>query len=244
MLDNSHETLSPPPANCTLWRYMDLAKFLSLLESRSLHFPRADQFQDPYEGAWSRAGIRLFRESATSSGLPEGAVDQFIGHADDFRRQMYISCWFMGEHESAAMWKLYLQSPEGVAIKTDVDTLVEGLEQSPLTARTTMVKYVDYDTTPIPFGNLLFPFVHKRLSFSHEAELRAIIWAEEASNRPQIATDATAVMIGVAPEQLIKAVHVSPTAPRWFGALIEQVVKRYSLALPVVRSSLYDRPSY
>ena len=40
-----------------------------------------------------------------------------------------------------------------------------------------MVKYVDYDKVPIALGNHFFPFVHKRLSFAHETELRAIIWS-------------------------------------------------------------------
>lgn len=37
-----------------LWRYMDLAKFLALLEDRALYFARADKLGDPFEGA---AGI-------------------------------------------------------------------------------------------------------------------------------------------------------------------------------------------
>ena len=35
----------------TLWRYMDLAKFLSLLDESSLYFTRIDHFNDSYEGA-------------------------------------------------------------------------------------------------------------------------------------------------------------------------------------------------
>jgi len=244
MLDNKHESFFPPSANCTLWRYMDLTKFLSLLENRSLFFPRADQFEDPYEGTWSRAGVALLRDPATSGGLPPQAVDQMLQATEEFRRQMFISCWFASEHESAAMWKLYLQSPEGVAIQTDHDTLAAALERSPLRVRTTMVRYVDYDKVPIPFGNLFFPFVHKRLSFAHETELRAIVWSSENVNKTQIPEGVTAVTIDVIPEELIKTVHVSPTAPKWFGQLVEHILRRYALPIPVVRSSLYDRPSY
>lgn len=244
MLDNKHESFFPPDANCTLWRYMDLTKFLSLLENRSLFFPRADQFDDPYEGAFSRAGVALLRDPMTNGGLPQEVVDRMLKHSEDVRRQMFISCWFASEHESAAMWKLYLQSPEGVAIQADHDNLATALDRSPLRVRTTMVKYVDYDRVAIPFGNLFFPFVHKRLSFAHETELRAIIWSFEDVNKAQIPEEATSVMIDVIPEELIKSVHVSPTAPNWFGQLVEQILRRYALPIPVVRSSLYDRPSY
>jgi hypothetical protein len=34
-----------------LWRYMDFAKFVSLLETRSIHFARADVLGDSFEGA-------------------------------------------------------------------------------------------------------------------------------------------------------------------------------------------------
>ncbi|MCF6159044.1 MAG: hypothetical protein E3K32_10850 [wastewater metagenome] len=244
MLNNEHECFFPPTVNCTLWRYMDLTKLLSLLENRSLFFPRADQLNDPYEGAWSRAGVALLRDPGTSGGVPPEAVDQLLKATEDLRRNTFISCWFAREHESAAMWKLYLQSPEGVAIRTDHDTLGTALERSPLVVRTTMVKYVDYDKVPIPFRNALFPFVHKRLSFEHETELRAIIWSLEDVNNTQIPKGATGVMVDIIPEELIKSVYVSPTAPKWFGHLVEQILRRYGLSTQVVRSSLYDRPSY
>lgn len=33
-----------------IWKYMNLEKFVSLLDTRSLFFTRADKFEDPYEG--------------------------------------------------------------------------------------------------------------------------------------------------------------------------------------------------
>lgn len=244
MLDNGHEAMFPPKGNCSLWRYTDLTKLLSLLESQQLFFPRSDQFDDPYEGAFSRAGVALFREQAKKSGIPAESVEMVIKNAPRFREGMFISCWNAAEHESAAMWKLYLQSAEGVAIRADHESLCAALQKSPLVIRTSMVQYVDYDQVPVPMNNGFFPFVHKRLSFSHEAELRAIIWSWEDKNRTQIPGDATSVSVDIEPRDLIQAVHVSPSAPLWFGRLVEQLMRRYGLNVPVVRSTLYDRPSY
>ena len=182
MLDNKHESFFPPPANCVLWRYMDLTKLLSLLESNRLFFPRSDKFDDPYEGAWSQAGVKLLRDPTTNGGMPPEAVESFIAHAEQMKQQMFISCWFTSDHESAAMWQLYLQSPEGIAIKTDRDSLTAAIDAAPYKGRTTIVRYIDYETTPIPFGNLFFPFIHKRLSFADENEIRAIIWSQEDVN--------------------------------------------------------------
>jgi len=243
VLGNNHEAMFPPKGNCSLWRYMDLTKLLSLLEDRQLFLPRSDKFKDPYEGAFSMAGVTLIREEARSGIGPE-AVEMMIRNAPRFREGMFISCWNAAEHESAAMWELYLQSPEGVAIRTDHQQLCAALENSPFMARTTMVQYIDYAVTPIPMNNVFFPFVHKRLNFAHEAELRAIIWAWEHTNRDQIPAEATAVQVDIDPTDFIQAIHISPTAPRWFGRLVEQLIRRYRLDVPVVQSTLYDRPAY
>lgn len=244
MLDNNHESFFPPTSNCTLWRYMDLTKLLSLLENRKIFFPRSDKFDDPYEGAWSQAGIRLLRDPANNGGLPPQVVEQFIAATEKMRKEMYISCWFASDHESAAMWQLYLQSPEGIAIRTDHDSLTKAIDAAPLRGRTTIVRYINYETTPIPFGNLFFPFIHKRLSFAHENELRAIIWSQEDVNKSQVAAGSTSIVIDVDPATFIKEIYVSPKAPVWFGQLVEQLIARYSLAIPIVRSGLYERPTY
>src|SRR6202011_2831368 len=113
-------------------------KLLSILENRQLLFARADQFDDPYEGAWSSAGVTLLRDPKWNGGMLPHAVETFIALAETMRRQTFLNCWCASEHESAAMWKLYLQSSEGVAIRTDHDALGRSLEQSSLSVRTTM----------------------------------------------------------------------------------------------------------
>jgi hypothetical protein len=244
MLDKSHPCFNSPKSNCTLWRYMDLTKLLSLLENRKLFFPRADQFEDPYEGSWPKASVALMRDKTKNGGLPSSLADVLLQDAENQRREMYISCWFASEHESAAMWKLYLQSCEGIAIRTDHDTLCRVLDVSPLSIRASSVTYIDYDKAIIPPNNGFFPYLHKRLSFAHENELRAIVWAREDVNRPQIPNDALLVAVDIVPEDLIQAVHVSPTAPSWFGILVEQLLKRYGLRCPVEKSGLYERPTF
>lgn len=244
MLDNTHTAIYAPGTNRTLWRYTDLTKLLSLLETRKLFFPRSDRFDDPYEGAQSRAGVALVRNQLADAGVDANVINQILSNNDQFRESMFISCWCAQEFESAAMWKLYLQSQEGVAIRTSHDRLCAELVKSPLRIRTSMVQYVDYDSVVIPMGNVFFPFVHKRLSFAHESELRAIIWSIEDVNRPQISEGTTIIGIDVDPNALIEAVHVSPTAPRWFGDLVEQLMVRYGLNAEVIRSTLYERPTY
>jgi hypothetical protein len=47
------------------------------------------------------------------------------------------------------------------------------------------VNYIDYDTQFFNAGQMLNYIVHKRLSFSHERELRAIFWEMDGSPEAQ-----------------------------------------------------------
>lgn len=40
-----------PEDDSVIWRFQDLAKFISSLKERALYLPRADKFEDQFEGA-------------------------------------------------------------------------------------------------------------------------------------------------------------------------------------------------
>ncbi|WP_138434132.1 hypothetical protein [Winogradskyella algicola] len=244
MLDNTHPNFYHPKQNYTIWRYMDFTKLLSLLEDKSLFFSRSDKFEDPYEGAWTKPSIDSLKERFSKGELPKKILERFIETIELEKTRMFINCWFISENESAAMWDLYLQSPEGIAIKSDHEALSKAIEKSKLIGRTSMVKYINYDTTYIPTGNLFFPFLHKRSSFSHEKELRAIFWSEEDINKSHFNNDQTFLNLDIEPTELIKEIYVSPRAPKWFGELVGKVLSRYELNIPIIKSGLYERPIY
>lgn len=47
----------PDDLDTPIWRYMDMYKFQSLLETRALYLCRADLLQDRFEGTYSRHQI-------------------------------------------------------------------------------------------------------------------------------------------------------------------------------------------
>jgi hypothetical protein len=79
----------------------------------------------------------------------------------------------MNEHESAAMWKLYSTSNEAVCIQSTYRRLRQCLPQCVMIGE---VNYINYETQGFAADNGLNFITHKRLSFSHERELRAILW--------------------------------------------------------------------
>jgi hypothetical protein len=104
-----------------VWRYMDLAKFLDLIQTSELHFTRLDQLEDPYEHAIQTAACR--RKPLDSE-------------------TMYVNCWILSEYESAAMGTIFGGS-SGIALQSsrwrigsvlDGPSTLEGIEGASTTA--------------------------------------------------------------------------------------------------------------
>ena len=107
-----------------LWRYMDFAKFVSLLEHRALFFARADKLGDPFEGAWSDVNHKLLeqgKKAETNKDVSNWmeAWSLIARSARDQRRFTLVNCWHASDHESEAMWRLYSGVGYGIAVRTD-----------------------------------------------------------------------------------------------------------------------------
>lgn len=238
--------------DAVLWRYVDLYKWLDMLQTSELHLTRVDQMEDRWEGAYSTVNVAM-RPSMYGKDWPMMAAS--IPKMYEFARtHVYLNCWYMGEEESAGMWKLYDTVGKGVAIRTTAGRLKESLVGShkpPISGA--KVQYVDYSKTLIPEGNVFFPCVHKRSSFSHEREYRLLaMWTPGALER-----DADGKAIRLEPDvppalfreaidlgRLVEAVYVSPDAPSWVARVVDEVTGKYMPGLSVRHSDLAADPVY
>ena len=216
-----------------LRRYMDFTKFLALLEDSSLFFSNATRFEDPYEGAFSKAnkqhrGFVLSRSQQDATRITGPDTENYA-----------ISCWYAATHESAAMWQLYAGSSDAIAIRTSFGKLRAAL---PECIRIGLVKYADYNQQWISEQDPIHRFLYKRISFKHEAELRAIV----DLNDPESALSGRVVdgnyVLGLDLNRLITHVFVSPKSQDWYFDLVRKVCIRYGLKVQPIRSSLYDGP--
>ena len=166
----------------TIWRYMDFTKFVSLISMRSLFFCRADRFEDPFEGSIPKKDfekqITKMKSKSREFNKEKALYEKF---AEEYRKSVYINCWHINKYESAALWKLYLKSNEGITIRSTRSRLSSSLMCSNFSILTAHVKYIDYDKDNVLMPTNLTPFIYKRKSFQHERELRAII-ADFVSN--------------------------------------------------------------
>lgn len=125
---------SIPSDETVIWRFMDLAKFVSLLKDKALFMTRADKFEDQFEGAvwaeedadrYNEALMGYYAEMLEGKAVPKELLDNERNANRLLRMNSYINCWYEGEHESMAMWRLYASGKEakGVAVKTTVGQL-------------------------------------------------------------------------------------------------------------------------
>lgn len=285
-----------PDFEASLWRYVNFAQLVSMLDRNSLFFCRADKLGDPFEGAWSDPALEVLclgddgrlevtgdqmslysanKELLMSfdlSGFPEcerpepeilvRAWQEMMLRTKDEARFTLINCWHENSHESEAMWKLYAH--QGLAIRTSFGKLIKSFtcRLPDIVAR---VRYLSYETMVMPFIPSA-PFMHKRKSFEHEREVRAVISEHRenaSSTQPKqhpvgsqkfgykareidYSTDVCNVGLhyNIDVRQLISEVVVSPYAPTWLVDLTSAVVQRYGFQFPVRLSNLAKKPRW
>src|SRR5206468_2123167 len=117
--------------NAHVWRYMDFTKFVDLVLSKQLHFSSLADLRlhgDPFEGVfpekWVAAGF-----NGQNYG-DEAQKQEMIARVRKIVSTYLIHCWHENNCESAAMWRLYLQSNEGVAIRSTKGKLRRVLHDS------------------------------------------------------------------------------------------------------------------
>jgi len=238
-----HSDFLPAEKGTKVWRYMDFTKFASLLDTSALYFSRADRLPDSWEGAHTTWGL---------IGQPNWVLageHQTRPFNRALRQHTFVSCWHMNDVESAAMWKLYVSQNEGIAIRTTVDRLTssfQGDECAIFDVYVGRVRYLDYDREVFAEGNTFIPFLHKRLSFEHEHELRAIIQPILPGGKPLVDSDpyAEGLLVDVDLQKLIESVYIAPTSERWLKELVTNVAKKYGLGAPVLQSDLARDPVY
>jgi hypothetical protein len=226
--------LDQPADDALMWRYVDFTKYVAMLADRCLALTRLDRLGDPFEGAYPRRQAA----AAPADGEAYARFDPCV----DLRRYVYVSCWYVNPHESAAMWRVYA-GPDGLAVRSTPGRLRDALrgETRPLSAG--CVRYLDYNEETMPGEQGLMPFLCKRRSFEFEREYRILHYDEPAHDgcRPD---PPPAVGMAADLAVLVRDVVVSPTAGDWLVGLVRTVSQRFGLDVPVTRSDLDRGPVY
>jgi hypothetical protein len=239
-----HQSFPQPSDPSVLaWRYMDLAKLMSMVLKRELYLRRLDLLPDRYEGLYPRRVRRALAEHYATHGLTENEAIEIANHRVDFsketRQMMYVNCWHLGDYESEAMWRIYCGDDSGLAIVLSYENLRTLISTD--SAWIGEVQYLDYESDLLSPGNAFKVALHKRIEFSHEKEARIVSFGNVAFATP--ADRPTAISIPWQVEAIQKIV-VSPYAARWYLEMVRDVVERLAPGLGprVVHSGMAAEP--
>lgn len=187
----------PMEGTIELRRYTTLDALVYMLRNRQLRLTRVDKFPDPFEGSipkkqfddqvpiFSRRNVvQMMGVAAYYPGMtlpPRRNLDSWTEMKLRRRaktRSAHASCWTAG-HESEAMWRLYCRDEgvdgQGVALQStlgrvEASVSLHDLFVSPIRYR----HYHDGDA----FTDELDPFMHKRMGFAYEGEVRLLKYDE------------------------------------------------------------------
>ncbi|WP_111891614.1 DUF2971 domain-containing protein [Acinetobacter sp. MB5] len=263
--------------NISLWRYMDFSKFVDLVLNEKIYLSPLRKFEDIYEGHISNVSKKKQQQYVQT-------LSNYLGYSkktdeiqaidekeNDAEKKLvyfaYANCWHSNKYESAAMWRLYAQTNEAIAIKTTLGNLIKAVK--PLKSLRAdgffcvkKIEYVDYnDVNSFPekynFIQPVSPLCTKRLSFKHENEIRLLYLKSNLlfppchpSEKSKIESmslkdlenmSSSGVNVDINLRDLIEKIYVAPDAPIWFYEMTKEFLKKMNLDyIECEKSSLYE----
>lgn len=133
------------------------------------------------------------------------------------------------------MWKLYSKSGDAVCIRTDFGSLSNAMPKEYFYSG--VVHYIDFSTAVLKNSNFLTPFFCKRLSFSHEREVRVVYTDFQFFIRLDPAQPPYR-HVPISIQDIVKAVFVSPEAPTWLKEVVQRLCEKYGVSVVVEQSAL------
>ncbi len=227
MYQNNPNINLPENPNTIVWKYLDLSKFLDLLISRKLFMSRSDKFEDQYEGTFSEPTFEEIKRLSENN-------TTFLKYYKSHREKVVISSWHINEYESFAMWQIFTQNSEGLAIQSTVGRLQKALAVEKESQQFIgEVNYIDYKKEYIPFDDLFFPFLFKRKSFQYEREVRIL---SDLSEQEIKINDGLKIDIDI--NELIEKIYIHPKSENWYKKLVIELVSKLGFDFEIEKSDL------
>ena len=268
---NELNGITSPNDGDTLWRYISFEKFVNMLATKSLFFTKANKYDDPFEGYIHKVTIDTINNIIHNINITDWD-NAYISKLIDMRKKGEIqgndvmcNCWHKNDDESMAMWEKYHIRNNGIAIKTTMEKLKNGITD-PIDVYIGNIQYIPRDNFLQEYvtqhlipamhkGHSIFyhPYFFKRTVFEHEQEVRAIIDIDSISNNafqerkehdyinPDINDYGRRYNVSI--DDLVDEVIISPYANNWIVETVSAVVQQYGFNLNVNKSTLLVDPT-
>ena len=151
-----------------LWRYMNFDQFVHILATEKLWLAPLSGMEDQREGEWIEV----------QASKHQGSVRQSYDHA---AQQTVVSSWVRADRESLPMWNSYAPADTGIAISTDVRSLLRTLAGASIRDDAFYLMRVEYCDQPhtirVAIPGSYEPMVcakYKSSDFQYENEVRVV----------------------------------------------------------------------
>ncbi len=189
-----------PSEDETLYRYVTIDKLMDFLINARITLTQLRNVEDRLEGT-TIPHLLLNLKSQRHEGFLNALTDntftfqvapdrrnEFWNQREDFQRLNYVSCWYVDNHESVAMWQLYSRR-DSVAIRIpfkDLDEQLSGGHFEPSVHRIQSLKYgkvqyakfSDREDVQQLSDNTDLPGFFKDRGYQHEREFRLLLSME------------------------------------------------------------------
>jgi hypothetical protein len=228
----AHESFQQPrTGTLRVWRYLDLARLVHILSGSVLPLVRLTLLDDDFEGSITRGDYERWSRDDPANAAQLAKIRKTV------LREIFVSSWYGGTHESEAMWRLYCGGGrQGVALQTTYSRLDASLRPDLLLGK---IRYLDFEskTRPLNFLNILSSPMYKRTAFAHEREVRVVMWRPASAAKLKVDLRAVAPARALAvdvpwkPEVALEAIYISPYAEQWYADVVRRTIERFAPAL-------------
>ncbi|WP_368925505.1 DUF2971 domain-containing protein [Proteus mirabilis] len=251
----------------TLWRYMSIDKLIDLFSKKQLFLAPLSFYQstDPFEGYAPKIVLEAYREITNITydkgleriinqlgpsnyddktrelieGISQEGKERAISRYYKVMKSSCVNCWYHNDFESEAMWNLYSDSGKGVAIKTNVGSLVNSLKENhELRLRIGKVKYLNFFDSNLKPEDCLVdgstsPLL-KRKEYEHENEVRLYL-VPKPENWDTYKPTPFFVDINVL--TLIEEIYISPYVGEPFTSSIYKICELFGIPESKIKKS-------
>ncbi len=220
-----------------LWKYMDLAKFVSMLEKKAIWLARADTFYDKHEGNFPDEMKEYINKAFINFDEDDKSP---VKSASDFQdylvKNTFISCWHHNLEENMVMWEIYGKDKNAVAIQTTVEGITNHIDTSGMSGHSLIMRNVEYKNADEITDILLYEdcFFRKRRHFSFEKEVR-ISLDTYSSFKPSKNTPYGHKLPVTFLSGMIQKVLIHPDSSDWFLEVVNSITSKYELHASVDR---------
>src|SRR5689334_4770628 len=109
-----------PASNYSIVKYLDLTRYISIIQQEALFFCRVDKLEDKFEGTTAKPNFQdrinwykymrdvehFFTVPITDEDILKRVNEQY-DYDKKIKSLMCVNCWNRKDEESAALWKIY-----------------------------------------------------------------------------------------------------------------------------------------